>query len=415
MAARLIARSLFAIGCVIACNIILVEQTTAADRPDISKELSSGHLAAAQDALTKHLSNEPKDGLARFQLGAVQFFAAIEGLAQGSYRYGLKSNFGMIPFLRTPIKGNPHPEPVTYVDVRKMIERFVKAEEQAQATLMPIQDKNLAWDLDITAVRLDMNGDGQAEPGETLWSLFRRFASRGRQPQQPDSFVVGLDSADVHWLRGYCHLLSALGEMVLAYDHQRQFDHTAQLFFGNPRTPTAELFQSDRKQERWNQSEILDAIAFIHLANFPIKEPERLSKAREHLLAMIASSRQSWELIEAETDNNREWIPGPNQTSVVEGVAMNKERMDAWHRFLLEAESILNGKTLIPFWRGDIDQGVNLMKVFTQPKDFDLVLWVQGSGAVPYLEKGEVTSPQTWTEFQRVFQGQFVGMAIWIN
>lgn len=94
---------------------------------------------------------------------------------------------------------------------------------------------------------------------------------------------------------------------------------------------------------------------------------------------------------------------------------MNKERMAAWHRFLLEAESILNGKTLLPFWRGDTDKGINLRKVFTQPKDFDLVLWVQGSGAVSYLEKGEITSPQTWADFQRVVQGQFVGMAIWIN
>ena len=419
MTAHLTVRWLLTIACLVACNIFLVERANAADRPDISEHLRTGHLAAAQDALTKHLSNEPKDDLARFQLGAVQFFAAIEGLAQDSYRYGLKPNFGMIPFLRTPIQVNPHPEPVTYDDVRKMIERFVAAEEHAQATLAPIQDKNLAWDLDLTAVRLDMNGDGQAEPNETLWSVFERFARRGPQAKQPDSFTIGLDSADVHWLRGYCHLLSALGEMILAYDHQRQFDHTAQLFFANPRTPYSEIFQrhADQRETRspWNQEDIMDAIAFIHLANFPIRQPERLAKARDHLLAMITSSRKSWELIEAETDNNREWIPGPGQTSVVEGVAINKERLAAWRRFLDEAEAVLNGKKLIPFWRGDTGQGVNLMKVFTQPKDFDLVLWVQGSDAVPYLEKGETTSKETWAEFQRVFEGRFVGIAIWIN
>jgi hypothetical protein len=55
------------------------------------------------------------------------------------------------------------------------------------------------------------------------------------------------------------------------------------------------------------------------------------------------------------------------------------------------------------------------MRVFTQPKDFDLVLWVQGSGAVPYLENGDVTSPETWAEFQRVFGGRFIGFAFWIN
>jgi hypothetical protein len=210
-----------------------------------------------------------------------------------------------------------------------------------------------------------------------------------------------------------------LGELILAYDHQRLFDHTAQLFFAKPKTPYSSVLirqaGPDERRPPFNEGEIFDAIAFVHLANFPVREPQRLAKARDHLMAMIDSSRRSWELIEAETDNNREWIPGPNQTSVVEGVSINAERLAAWRRFLNEAEAVLGGKKLIPFWRGDSGQGVNLMKVFSEPKDFDLVLWVQGSGAVPYLEEGEVTSPQTWAEFQRVFQGRFIGMAIWIN
>jgi hypothetical protein len=365
------------------------------------------------------LSSNSKDDLARFQLGSVEFFAAIEGLAQDSYRYGLKPNFGVVPFLRTPIKANPKPEAVTYNDVRKMIERFVERVEHAEATLAPIKDKNLAWDLDITAVRLDMNGDGQADADETLWSVFTQFARRAPQAAAPNSFPIGLDSGDVHWLRGYCHLLAALGDMILAYDHQRLFDHTAQLFFANPQTPYTSVLVRHENEAKptslWNQEGIIDAIAFIHLANFPVQHPELLAKARNHLLAMTQASRKSWELIEAETDNNHEWIPGPNQTSVVDGITINKERLAAWRRFLDEADDVLNGKKLIPFWRGSSGKGINLMKVFTEPKDFDLVLWVQGSGAVPYLEKGENTSTETWAEFQRAFEGNFIGMAVWIN
>jgi hypothetical protein len=273
--------------------------------------------------------------------------------------------------------------------------------------------------LDITGVRLDMNGDGQAEADETLWSVFTQFARRAPQAPPPDRFPIGLDSADVHWLRGYCHLLAALGDMILAYDHQRLFDHTAQLFFAKPETPYSSVLIGDGEQAQsqmfGNQETIMDAIAFVHLANFPIRHPELLTKARDHLLAMIESSRKSWTLIEAETDNNHEWIPGPNQTSVVEGVSINNERVAAWRSFLREADDVLNGKKLIPFWRGSSGQGVNLMKVFTDPKDFDLVLWVQGSGAVPYLGKGQITSPETWREFQRAFEGNFIGMAVWIN
>jgi hypothetical protein len=418
MFAHLIARRLLGVGCLIAWSMTLSVMAGADVQPDIARELKSGHFKLAQESLRKYLSDHPENDLARFQLGGVEFFAAIEGLAQDSYRYGLEPNVGIVPFLRTPIKPNPHPQSATYDNVRQMIGRFIEKVEQAEATLAPITDKNLQWNLDITAVGLDMNGDGQADPDETLWSVFNRFALR--EPQAPpNTFTIGLDAADVHWLRGYCHLLSALGDLILAYDHQQLFDRTAQLFFANPETPYTSVLvrhgETAETRSPWNEEAILDAVAFIHLARFPLKEPERLAKARERLLAMIESSRKSWELIERETDNSHEWIPGPNQTSVVEGVAINQERFATWRRFLDEGEAVLNGQKLIPFWRGNTGQGVNLMKVLTAPKDFDLVLWVQGSDAVPYLDKGEMTSPQTWREFQRVFQGRFVGMAIWIN
>ena len=412
-------RRLLTIGSFVACAVILADRANADNRPDISEDLESGRLAAAEESLTKFLAKQPEDDLGRFQLGAVQFFAAVERLAQDSYRYGLNPNMGMVPFLRTPVEVNPNPGPVRYGDIRAMIERFVQGVEHAEATLAPVKDTRLSWKLDLMAVRLDMNGDGQAEPDETLWSVFERFAIRRPGVLRPESFAIGLDSADVHWLRGYCHLVAALGEMILAYDHQRLFDHTAQLFFANPQTPYVSILgrrPGEAEPARpFDPEQIMDAVAFIHLASFPVREPERLAKARNHLLAMIDASRKSWELIEAESDNDHEWIPGPGQDSIVEGVAINRERLAAWRRFLDEADAVLHGKKLVPFWRHGTNQGVNLMRVFTEPKDFDLVLWFQGSGAVPYLDKGEITSPETWAEFQRVFGGRFIGFAIWIN
>ena len=46
---------------------------------------------------------------------------------------------------------------------------------------------------------------------------------------------------------------------------------------------------------------------------------------------------------------------------------------------------------------------------------FDLVLWVQGSAATPYLEKGEFTRHEVWDRLLRVFEGEFVGFALWFN
>jgi hypothetical protein len=75
----------------------------------------------------------------------------------------------------------------------------------------------------------------------------------------------------------------------------------------------------------------------------------------------------------------------------------------------------LQGKKLIPFWRGDDQRGVNLRKVFTEPTTFDLVMWIQGTAAAPYLQEGPLSTPDTWQRFNQMFNGQFVGFAIWFN
>lgn len=40
---------------------------------------------------------------------------------------------------------------------------------------------------------------------------------------------------------------------------------------------------------------------------------------------------------------------------------------------------------------------------------------VRDTTALPFLESGEKTTPQTWRRLSRLFQGDFIGFAIWIN
>jgi hypothetical protein len=390
----------------------------AADRPDIAPLLRAGKLAEAEQALEKQ--HAAGDDLAHFQLGAVQMLRAIEHLAQDGARYGALNRAMLVPFIRVGgfAQAAGEPEPVTYDDVRQMIERFQKSIVKAEATLAVIKDNDLKWDLNFDEVRLDLNGDGQAGEQETLGSLFRMAANRGRTERPAQDLTVGFDSADVYWLRGYCHLLAALADIVLAYDHERLFELTAHAFFARPQTEftsrqSSRSVPDEANGEIWD--DVPDLIAAIHLIDLKLREPARLTAAQAHLLQMVAMSRKSWDLVAAETDNHREWIPGANQHSVIVGLIMNQERITTWRRFLDEAEDVIRGEKLVPFWRSGFDQGVNLGKVFSQPRDFDLVLWVQGTAALPYLEDGEKTSPQTWSEFQRVFRGEFIGFAAWIN
>ena len=160
--------------------------------------------------------------------------------------------------------------------------------------------------------------------------------------------------------------------------------------------------------------------------NLPIKEPARMESARQHLLEMIRTSRESWALIQAETDDDHEWLPNPKQKGVLR-IPVTRELIDGWHAVLTEMEEILEGRKLIPFWRdyatlfgGNQEipagtRGINLKRVFTEPRDFDLILLIQGSGVLPYLERGPLSTPETWSNLGRVFRGQFFGFAAWFN
>jgi hypothetical protein len=166
---------------------------------------------------------------------------------------------------------------------------------------------------------------------------------------------------------------------------------------------------------RQGDFDFADVVAVIHLINLPVVEPQRMQAALTHLEQVIALSRESWRDILAETDDEREWIPNPKQTGILPGVQITQPMVEGWQEVLDEVEAILQGKKLIPFWRGDDQRGVNLRKVFTEPTTFDLVMWIQGTAAAPYLQEGPLSTPDTWQRFNQMFNGQFVGFAIWFN
>ena len=66
---------------------------------------------------------------------------------------------------------------------------------------------------------------------------------------------------------------------------------------------------------------------------------------------MIALSREAWKSYLAETDDDHEWIPNPKQNTVMPGGKVTGEMVKGWLEFLDEAEAILAGKKLVPFWR----------------------------------------------------------------
>lgn len=417
--------------------------------PPVEKYLLKGNLAEAERAMAARLKENTRDDEARFSLGGVQFLRAVERLLQSLYYYGLRSPSegplrAELPLLRVPIPANPTPKPLSYLQAREILKAFLDDLAKAEATLAPIRDEQFNLPIRVLRIQLDVRGDGNAAQMQSLWQIYARLAG---QPALSEAdardLVVCFDLGDAYWLRGYCHLLMALGEMVLAYDEQEFFERTAFLLFPNV-VPSSKALVSEPWEIGRGLEGIVDLVAVAHLARFTVYEPERMGRALEHLQTTIAMSRASWQAILAETDDDCEWIPNPDQHGAIPGVEVTRPMVDAWGRFLNEAEALLAGKKLAPYWRrlpaakpaegpdagpGEesgikrpapgprpADQrGVNLNRLFTQPQPFDLILWVQGSGVAPYLDKGAVVDPQVWRQIGEAFGGDFLVFALWFN
>ncbi|RUZ39472.1 hypothetical protein EN956_36090, partial [Mesorhizobium sp. M7A.F.Ca.CA.004.05.2.1] len=165
---------------------------------------------------------------------------------------------------------------------------------------------------------------------------------------------------------------------------------------------------------------IADFISMVHLINWPVIEPERRQAARRHLLEMIRLSREDWKAIRAETDNDREWLPGPQQKgeNPLTGLEVGEEQVQAWLAALTMAEDLLEGRKLLPHFRvtAGTGLGINMKRFFDDPKNFDLVLSITGPAIAPYLESGELVTSDDFDQIQRQFGGGgFLTFALCFN
>jgi hypothetical protein len=391
--------------------IVCVAHPAAAATPDIDAILISGKLSEGIVELETYLQDHPKDDTARLGLGAVQFLRSAERLTQKLAVYGPQTRG--IPDLEAMLPEAPAPlEPLTYAMVRQLTQEWLIDLAQVQTTLSKIEDEQVKLPLHVGRIPLNLAGGGAR--ALTLLPLLRSF--RIGPPGKEAEFVITFDRADVDWLRGYCHILQALGEVGLAYDGQGLFDVFAHRLFKHVKTPHPFLLEPNRDPRAgwFSIEELTDVIAAIHMVRFPVVEPKRMAAALEHLEQTLSMSRQMWKRVLAETDNDHEWIPSPRQTGAL-NIAVNQEMVDNWLKVVDEAESVLQGKKLLPFWRGKETRGINLRRVFLEPTPLDLVLWVQGTAATPYLEEGEMTRPATWGDFDNAFGGRLMGFGFWFN
>ncbi|HTV70564.1 MAG TPA: hypothetical protein VMF90_18700 [Rhizobiaceae bacterium] len=395
-----------------------------ADVPGAAKTALSAESVAARDAaLTELEAARSSDPLAAYTAGSVHFFMALEKLGQGLQRHGFESPQSfMLPLMRLPIPPNPNPEPLTYEQFRTIISDFHTEMNEAAIRLAEVpKDADIGIEVDLTRLGIDLNRDGAIAPNESALAIMVELnPGLGSEPPPPGALTFRFDRADGYWLQGYANFLMAQADFWLAHDFKTAFDGSFQMLFPRASLPLQEalvpkgptpggMFASE-----WR---FADFVSFIHLINWPVVEPEMRKEARTHLLEMIRLSRENWQAIRAETDNEREWLPGPHQKGVhvLTGIEVTDTEVQAWHDALKMAEDLLEGRRLLPHFRIG-DQGINMKRFFEEPTTFDLMLSITGPAIVPYLEKGPMLTSDEWWALQSQFGGAgFMTFAIWFN
>lgn len=409
------------------CSLLLIANSLAwgQQKPLVEKYLLTGKFSQGEQDLKAHLEKHPKDDQTRLGLGTLQFMQALDHLSKSWYRYGINSNTrnAILPFFRLPVPNNPNPEQIEYESVRQVFKNMIKDLEQADQTLAKIESKDVKLPLHLFEIHFDINGDGKKNKAEDLNAfLDELFDLKQIPPRCRPTTVIAFDYADVIWLRGYTHVLRSMLEFALAYDAEALWDVSAYRIFPNVKFKyefMKEEFEELKREQNislFDQNTLLDILASFHNLNFKLKEPERVIRIHQHLKKTVELSREMWSALAEETDNDREWIPNARQTTLVSPFRPTGQTLAAWQDILDETEAILDGQKLLPFWRGEAkDRGFNVKRFLTEPKDFDLILFIHGTGALPHVERGDVTSIEKWSQFQEAFGGDLFSFAIWFN
>ena len=379
---------------------------------------------------------EAGDPEASFAAGFLTFARAAEGLAQVLYRYGATTPGMPAAALllgmganQDAMPANPSPEPLTYAALRMGFADFVADLDAAKALLEAGgASGDYVVTLDPLQFRMDFDGDGVATETESLGSLLLPLLDMADislvppplpghktkgEPALPDT-TIGFDRADALWMAGYSQVLAAQADFLLAHDFEQFFNVYLHRVFPKSGLPMQDYAAGGTLMlDAESDANIADMIAAIHRLDFPVVDSEKLAGVLTRLQSITALSRRNWEAILAETDDHRELVPSPTQTSLLPEADVTEETVAAWLATLDSVDQILAGELLIPHWR--FKQGFDLKAYFETAGETDLVMILTGYGALPFLRDGPIADAESFAAANRVFGENILGYAFWFN
>ena len=384
-----------------------------ANTNSLSADIATKGLTATEAQLAAISSPAPDE---RFALAGVRFLRVVETALQAQAREGLFDPTGLIPFARLGEGAGssglaPRPEAV-----REMLTAAADGLDKARAPLDGLsEDADFGVVIDTKDIWFDVNGNGTREPAENAADILGpvllgwQWAERDKSAPLP---VVRFDAADAAWLSAYTHLLGGTSEFILAYDPTEAIRRV----IDSNKTFRDLSGPAPAEGGDWTtaMTPYADNIAVVlwTLRNQP--DVARMASVRSHLQAMVADNRRFWTMVARETDNDREWLPNDAQTAAL-GIEVPKGTGARWLAVLDDLDALLSGKKLVPYWRVQGEGGINLARFFDKPAPLDAVDWIQGSGALPYLEKGPLVDAASWRAFENLVSGRSFLFAFYLN
>lgn len=171
----------------------------------------------------------------RFELGLLTTLRAVEKVVQARYDYGLDNRTLALPLLRLPM-GAPRtsrPKQATPETFREVLKVFLA--DISEARRLVAADEGTAFELTVTELWLDINGNGAKDKGEGVDEVLAPvvFGRQGlrdwqKSPLYGQPITVRFDAADRAWLAAYTHMLSGLGHAAMAFDPTPVFRQLAE-------------------------------------------------------------------------------------------------------------------------------------------------------------------------------------------
>lgn len=423
---------------VAAATLMLPAAAMASDVGDeLPQRLYEGTLVEARQAAIDRCIEYNSD--ACFAAGLAELIGGVEALSQALYRHGATTpgTPAAAMLLGMGLDGggaaapaNPHPEPLSYEQLRTILGDYVVAMDSARSYFEMGGVGSYVITIDPLRVRIDLDGDGTARDGETLGAMIGAVSeladipapdapppggkskTKGTEPAVDST--IGFDSADAFWFAGYTQVAAAPLDLLLAHDFSEFFNAYMHRVFPKAGLPLQDYSQGGTLfMDPDSDAFIADIVAAFHTADFPVTDSERLAGVLERLQSIVALSRRNWEAILIETDDNRELVPGPHQTSLVPEMPVTSETIDAWMATLQTVDQILAGELLIPHWR--FKKGFDLNAYFKTATETDLVMLLTGYGALPYIKAGPIADAESFAEANRVFGTDWLNYAFWFN